>query len=90
MKINLRLIQVFQFLSQFSNLKIRHKSKKYHLISDVLFRLQNLNKENLSNDHVELNEFFVEHAIYAYNIILIKLNSDFRKRFVDEYFKNKI
>jgi hypothetical protein len=62
MRMNLRLIRAFQFLSQFSNLKIRHKSEKYHLISDALSRLQSLNKENLSDDHDELNELFVDHV----------------------------
>ncbi len=90
MKINLRLIRVLQFLNQFSNLKIRHKSRKYHLISDVFFRLQSLNKENLSNDHAKLNELFVNHnVINAYNTTLIKLNSEFRKRIIDDYFTDK-
>jgi hypothetical protein len=89
MRMNLRLIRVFQFLSQFSNLKIRHKTNKYHLISDALFRLQSLNKENLSDDHAELNEFFVKHVIYVYNTILMKLGSEFRARIIEKYFKNK-
>jgi hypothetical protein len=89
MKMNLRLIRVFQFLSQFSNLKIRHKFEKYHLISDALFRFQSLNKEHLSNDHAELNELFVEHAIHAYNTILVKLNSEFRKRIMNNYSKDE-
>jgi hypothetical protein len=55
MRMNLKLIRVSQFLSQFSNLEIRHKSRKYHLISDALSRLQSLNKEDLSDDHEELN-----------------------------------
>jgi transposase InsO family protein len=90
MRMNLRLIRVSQFLSQFSNLKIRHKSKKYHLISDALFRLQSLNKENLSDDHAELNELFVDHnVIHAYNTTLMKLSSEFRKRIIDDYFTNE-
>jgi hypothetical protein len=90
MRMNLRLIRVFQFLSQFSNLKIRHKSRKYHLISDALFRLQSLNKKDLSNDHAKLNEFFVDHnAIHVYNTTLVKLNSEFRKRIVNDYFMNE-
>ncbi len=90
MRMNLRLIRVFQFLSQFSNLKIRHKSKKYHLIFDALSRLQSLNKKDLSNDHAELNEFFVDHnVIHAYNTILMKLNSEFRKRIIENYFKDE-
>jgi hypothetical protein len=88
MKMNLRLVCVSQFLNQFFNLEIKHKSKKYHLISNVLSRLQSLNKENLSDDYAKLNELFAEHAVYAYNIILIKINSDFRQRIIDEYIKN--
>jgi hypothetical protein len=90
MRMNLRLIRVSQFLNQFSNLKIRHKSKKYHLISDALSRLQSLIKENLSDDHAELNELFVDHnAIHVYNTTLMKLNSEFRRRIVDDYFMNE-
>jgi hypothetical protein len=92
MRMNLRLIRVSQFLNQFSNLKIRHKPKKYHLISDVLFRLQSLNKKNLSDDHAKLDELFVEHTnivIYTYNTILVKLNSEFRARIIEKYFKNE-
>ncbi len=88
-RMNLRLIKTSQFFNQFSNLEIRHKSEKYHLISDVLSRLQSLNKENTSNNHVELDELFAEHAVYAYNIILIEINSDFRQRIINEYFKNE-
>lgn len=87
MRMNLRLIRVSQFLSQFSNLKIRHKSDKYHLISNVLSRLQSLNKSDLSDDHDELNEFFADHieTICVYMIILTKLSDDFRKRIIDDY-----
>ncbi len=89
-RMNLRLIRVFQFLSQFSNLKIRHKSKKYHLISNAFSRLQNLNKKDLSKNHAKLNEFFVDHnAVHVYNTILMKLNSEFRKRIVNDYFMNE-
>jgi hypothetical protein len=90
MRMNLRLIRVSQFLSQFSNLKIRHKSRKCHLIFDALFRLQSLNKKDLSKDHAKLNEFFVDHnAVHVYNTILMKLNSEFRKRIVNDYVMNE-
>jgi hypothetical protein len=90
MQMNLRLVRASQFLSQFSNLKIRHKSRKYHLISNAFSRLQSLNKKDLSNDHAKLNEFFVDHnAIHVYNMILMKLNSEFRKRIVNDYFMNE-
>jgi hypothetical protein len=90
MRMTLRLIRVSQFLNQFSNLKIRHKSRKYHLISDALFRLQSLNKEDLSDDHAKLDELFVEYIkmIYVYSTILMKLNSEFRARIIERYFKN--
>jgi hypothetical protein len=88
----LRLVRASQFLSQFSDLKIRHKLEKYYLISDALFRLQNLNKKNLLDDHDELDELFVEYTIfviYVYNTILIKLNSKFRTRIIEKYSKNE-
>jgi hypothetical protein len=88
MRMNLRLVRTSQFLSQFSNLKIRHKSEKYHLILDALSRLQSMNKKDLSDDHVELDELFVDH--YCYNITLMKLNSEFRKRIIEEYIKNSV
>ncbi len=83
------MIKISQFLSQFSNLKIRHKLEKYHLIFDAFFRLQSLNKKNLLDDYDELDELFVEHVICAYNTILVELNSEFRMRIIDEYFKNE-
>ncbi len=90
MRMNLRLIRVSQFLNQFSNLKIRHKSRKNYFISDALSRLQSLNKEDLSDDHAKLDELFVEYIkmIYVYNTILMKLNSEFRARIIEKYFKN--
>jgi hypothetical protein len=89
---NLRLVQTSQFLSQFSNLKIRHKLENYYLISDALSRLQSLNKKDLFDDHDDLDELFVEYTIfviYVYNTILIKLNSKFRARIIERYFKNE-
>ena len=51
-KLNLRFVQTFQFLSTLS-IKIKIKSKKYYVISDVLFRL----KTNLdSKKNVLLNK----------------------------------
>lgn len=89
MRMNLRLIRAFQFLSQFLNLKIRHKSKKYHLIFDAFSRLQSLNKKDLSDDHDELDELFADHVICVYNTTLVKLNPDFRTRIVKEYSENE-
>ncbi len=91
MRMNLRLIRISQFLSQFSNLEIRHKSRKYHLISNALSRLQSLNEENLLNNHAKLNELFVEYikVIYVYNTIFIELNSEFRARIIEKYFRDE-
>jgi hypothetical protein len=85
-RMNLRLMRTSQFFNQFSNLEIRHKSEKYHFISNVLFRFQSLNKKNLSDDHVKLNELFVKHnVVYSYNATLVKLNSEFRERIMNKY-----
>jgi hypothetical protein len=91
MQMNLRLVWASQFLSQFSNLKIRHKLEKHHLILDALSRLQSLNKKNLLDDHAKLNELFVDYTkvIYVYSTILMKLNSEFRAKIIEKYFKDE-
>ena len=39
---NIRFIKAFQFFRQF-NLKVKHKFKKEHIISNTLFHLTNIN-----------------------------------------------
>ena len=47
-KLNLRLVKTSQFLSALL-IKIKIKSKKFHVISDVLFRLKTNSDSNVEN-----------------------------------------
>jgi hypothetical protein len=85
-KLNLRLVRVDMYLSQF-DLDIRHKSKRDHVISDALSRLSawNDDEEKItknSNSNI-LND------IDAYFEILVKMSSQFKNRLVQDYKKNK-
>jgi hypothetical protein len=80
MRINVRLIRVSQFLSQF-RFDIRHKSDKDHIISDALSRLVSENFK-VDDDHFELD------ALYIYNITLVKMTTKFRQRLTVDYIKN--
>ena len=84
MRLNLRLVRASQFLSQFSNLDIRHKSEKYYVISNALSRLKSLNISNVENDdYSELN------ALYTYHIILLELNEEFMTKIIHEYINDE-
>ena len=71
-KLNLQLICVLQYLSQFS-LDIWHCSDKIHFISDALSRLlDNIKKENNIDTFNDLN-------VKTYHIILVKLVNKFKQ-----------
>ena len=78
-KLNLKLIRAFNYIQRF-NLKIRYKSNKQHIISNVLFKFFNNNIEfNIAVDEVndELNVLFI--------VSLIEINEIFRKRILNNY-----
>lgn len=80
MRLNLRLVRVSQFLSQFLNLDIRHKLEKYHVISNALSRLKSLNiSEIKKNDHSKLD------VLYTYHAILLELNQNFMTKIIQKY-----
>ena len=80
-KLNLRLIRALNYLQRF-NLNIRHKSRKQHIMSNVFFKLVNVNIENL------LWKFFVNNNKNKLNVLfivsLIEINFFFRKRIIVE------
>ncbi len=78
-KLNLRLIRASKYIQRF-NIIIKHKSEKQHIVSDALFRLASENDEN-ALDFEELDALFIT--------TLIEMNLTFRKKIIDEYFKNK-
>ena len=79
-KLNLRLIKILNYFQRF-NLNIRHKSRKQHIISDVLSRLTfvNIVAKSFANEN-KLNILFIAS--------LIKMNETFRKRVIDDYKNN--
>ena len=78
-RMNIRLVKASQFLNQF-NFDVKYKSRKEHIISDVLFRLISSNINLFSNsNHFELN------ALYVYNTTFVELLTEFRDRIIQNY-----
>ena len=74
-KLNLRLIRASSYIQRF-NLNIRHKSKKQHVVSNILSRLTSLNIFFKTNEK-KLNVFFI--------INFVKMNEFFRNRLLKSY-----
>ena len=94
-KLNLRLIRVFIYLSQF-RLNIRYRSDKRHVLSDVLSRLstnRSFMNENenldLKSYHVDLKNSSINDQCFVYHETLINMFVVFRQRLIDEYVKEK-
>ena len=81
MRMNLRLVRAFQFLSQF-NLDVRHKPDKEHIVLDALSRLVSANHEK----SIATSEYDELSKIDAYfTVTLIEMSDDFRKKLLQEY-----
>ena len=105
-KLNLRLIRASQYLFEF-NLNVRHKSNKFNVVSDVLLRLKKIDvfqKEKIEilkffyDVFIELCEedviivVFLSSVLWIYNMTLMKLTNEFKKRLkqtyeIDEHWK---
>jgi hypothetical protein len=92
-KLNMKLMRAFMYFSQF-RLNIRHRSKKFNVISNALSRLsikKNNNSHealNLNLDHFQSNIQNSENDLtYAYFTILMKMFSDFRSKIQKKYRK---
>ena len=90
-KLNLRLMRVSDYIQRF-DFDIRHKSNKFHLVSNVLSRLVNLNDSQTSSKE-ELDALFtfvdvntVHFDVDVYFICsLVKMNDVFRQKILDDY-----
>lgn len=83
-RMNVRLIRISQFLSQF-NLDVRYKSNKDHIIFDALFKLASINiNQFVDKDHAELN------VLFANNSTLVKMSTEFYNKIIEKYFKNSM
>jgi hypothetical protein len=92
-RFNMKLMCVSMYFSQF-RLNIRHRSKKFNIISDVLSRLS-IKKNNSSHEALNMNvnvdlkntsmKCSKKDEIYAYAITLVKMFENFRFRIKKEY-----
>ena len=82
-KLNLCLIQTFQYIQLF-NLQIFHKLSKMYLISNILFQFFS---EVFSDNIKSFNVFHVNvlHEDVKYTATMIKLSEEFRKYLQDRY-----
>lgn len=87
-KLNLKLIKTFTYLSQF-RIEILHKSKKFNVIFDALsrFSMKSLTKKKKDNLNIDAKNSNADQT-YAYANILMKINFEFRKFLINDYFKN--
>lgn len=76
-KLNLRLVRVSNYIQRFF-LKLRHKSEKFYIVSDVLSRLFSTNSQNF--DEKELN--------VLYTAFLAEISFEFQNRIRQNYKKN--
>ncbi len=78
MRLNLRLVQVSQFLQQFK-LDVCHKLGKEHIIPDVLSRLASANTGHADPHHLELD------VLFTYSTTLVELHPALVSRILAGY-----
>ena len=85
-KLNLRLIRVSNYIQRFS-LNIRHKSEKFHTVSDALSKLFTNLSTNVSSEQ-KFDMIHDEELNILYTASTIKINTDFRNRIIQNYKKD--
>ena len=99
-KLNLRLMRVSIYLSQF-RLNVKHRSNKKHVISNALSRLffdnEQINQQFSSENVLNLNTFHddivdssIDHDVYVFQKSFVIMSNEFRKQIIDDYIKKKI
>lgn len=81
MRLNLRLVQAFQFLQQFK-LDVWHKPGKEHIIPDALSLLASATTRHPDPLHSELD------ALFTYNTMLVKMYPALVSRILVSYKEN--
>ena len=77
-KLNFKLVRASNYIQRFDFI-IKHKSDKFHLMSDALFKLSVISARTQSEDE-KFDVFFTTN--------LMKMISEFRKKLIEEYIKN--
>ena len=75
-KFNLRLVKIFDYIQRFE-LNIRHKSNKQYIVSNILFKLININIDTIFDEN-ELNVLFTT--------ALIEIEKNCFKKIIKNYF----
>ena len=81
-KLNLRLIKTLNYLQRF-NLDIRYKSRKQHIVFDILSRLTSTNINELT--HNVLQSFANDELNVLFIASFIKMNNEFRDKIFKKY-----
>ena len=86
-KFNLKLIRVSTYFFQF-RLNVRHRSKKFNIVSNALSKLS-IKKTSNKKNNLEINaDDSKSDNVYAYAVILIEMSSEFREKIIEKYSKN--
>jgi hypothetical protein len=92
-KLNMKLIRVFTYLSQF-RLDVRYRSEKFNIVSDALSRLfvtKDTSSQEALNVDVDLEHFqsgmnsSENDRIYAYVTTLVEMSDQFRSKIKKKY-----
>ena len=81
-KVNLKLVRTSDYIQRFDFI-IRHKSNKFHLVLNALFRLSIIaafTKNHSLNEKLDV----------LFTVSLMKMTSKFKKKLIKEYFMNLI
>ena len=77
-KLNFRLVRASNYIQRF-DVKLRYKFEKQHIVSNVLSRFVNTNID-IVFDEKKLNALFI--------VVLMKIEKDFRRKLVANYFND--
>ena len=92
-KLNLCLIQAFQYIQQFK-LQIVHKFRKMHLILNVLSWfsshafLNDIESLDVLHTDIQMKVSHIRLNELIYTIMMIELSADFKKHLKNSYIKN--
>ena len=86
-KLNMKFIKAFIYFFQF-HIEMRHKFKKYNVVSNALNKLsiksinKLINNLNIDAKNSKTNQ------IYAYITIFVEIFFEFKKKLIENYVKN--
>lgn len=95
-KFNLKLIRASTYFSQF-NIDVRYKADKMNVVSNALSRLLSINifKNDVDMNTLKINNYNyiiqdISVTTHVFQESLVLIIANFRTKFLDDFFKNKI